>query len=269
MVTFSKMLVAIDGSMYSDYALNIALKIVEMYSSKLDIVHIAASSHEPLKEDVLGERMEIAKERKLTPNAIRIESNDPSSEILKLANGGEYDLVMMGSRGLSALKSALMGSVSSKVAKEAKCSVLVVKSRISATPKILLGYDGSEESKKALEMAADLGSKLKAQVDVLSIFSIPVSPEAYVGVELDKWEREMRTELNAAVEKIKERGVLSQGKIQEHTNVSLAIVSEAERGSYDLIVVGSRGLGRLQSLFLGSVASGIANNSKTNVMIVR
>ena len=79
----------------------------------------------------------------------------------------------------------------------------------------------------------------------------------------------MKTELDSAVEKIKERGVSAQGRIQEHTNVSLAIVSESERGSYDAIVVGSRGLGRLQSLFLGSVASGIANNSKTNVLIVR
>jgi nucleotide-binding universal stress UspA family protein len=268
LVSFSKMLVAIDGSMYSDYALNIALKIAEKYSSKLDLMHVVIPSHEQ-KEDVLGERMEISKERKLTPTAIKVESNDPSSEILKLTDGGAYDLVVMGSRGLSGLKSALMGSVSSKVAKEAKCSVLVVKTRISATPKILLGYDGSEESKKALEVATDLGSKLKARVDALSIFSIPVSPEAYVGVELDKWERDMRNELGEAVEKIKSRGVSSQGKIIEHTNVPLAIVSEAERGSYDLIVVGSRGMGRLQSLFLGSVASGIANNSKTNVLIAR
>lgn len=261
------MLVAIDGSMYSDYALNIAVKFAEMYSSKVDLVHVVAPSNEPQKEDVLAERVEIAKERKITPNAIRVESNDPASEILKLADS--YDLIVLGSRGLSGLRSALMGSVSNKVAKEAKRSVLVVKSRISATPKILLGYDGSEESKKALEVAADFGSKLKAQVDALSIFSIPVSPEAYIGIEMDRWEKEMNSELGEAVKRIRERGVSSQGKIQEHTSVSPAIVSEAERGSYDLVVVGSRGLGRLQSLFLGSVASGVANNAKTNVLIVR
>ena len=269
LTSFSKMLVAIDGSMYSDYALNIAVKIAEKFYSKLDLVHISHPSQEPHTDDVLSERVEFAKERNLTPNAIRIESNDPSSEILKLADSGSYDLVVMGSRGLSGLKSALMGSVSSKVAKEAKCSVLVVKTRISTTPKILLGYDGSPESKKALDVAADIGSKLKAEVDTLSIFSVPISPEAYIGVEIDKWEKQMNEELDEAVKKITEMGISSKGKVQEHANIPLAIVSEAERGSYDLIVVGSRGMGRLRSLFLGSVASGIANNSKTNVLIVR
>lgn len=269
MTSFSKMLVAIDSSMYSDYALNIAVKIAEKYSSKLDLLHVAAPLQDPQKDDVLTDRVEIAKERSLSPNAIRVESNDPSSEILKLADSGLYDLVVLGSRGLSGLKSALMGSVSSRVAKEAKCSILVVKTKISATPKILLGYDGSQESKNALDVATDLGSKLKAEVDALSIFSVPISPEAYIGVELDKWEKEMNEELDEAVKKMMERGVSSKGKVQEHTNIPLAIVSEAERGSYDLIVVGSRGMGRLRSLFLGSVASGIANNSRTNVLIVR
>ncbi len=51
--------------------------------------------------------------------------------------------------------------------------------------------------------------------------------------------------------------------------MALALASEAEKGSYDIVVVGSRGQGRLKSLFLGSVASGIANSSKTNVLIIR
>ena len=58
-------------------------------------------------------------------------------------------------------------------------------------------------------------------------------------------------------------------RLLDNTNVALALVDEAEKGSYDIIVVGSRGRGRLKSLFLGSVAYGVANNSKNNVLIVR
>ncbi|MGI0083807.1 MAG: universal stress protein [Nitrososphaerales archaeon] len=47
------------------------------------------------------------------------------------------------------------------------------------------------------------------------------------------------------------------------------MTAQAEKGEYDLIVVGSRGYGRLRSLFLGSVASSVADSSKTNVLIVR
>ena len=153
--------------------------------------------------------------------------------------------------------------------KNRKRSVLVVKSRIEAVPKILLGYDGSEQSNKALEFASDLGLKFNAQVDAVCVFNIPVSPEAYIGAEVDRWEKDMRTMLESAVAKLKANGVRSQGKILDHTNVALALANEAEKGSYDIIVVGSRGQGRLKSLFLGSVAYGVANSSKNNVLIVR
>ena len=268
------MLVAVDGSTYSDYALNIAVKIAERYSSSMDLLYVetrsATASDSPIKgENILGDRVEIVKENKLVCNPLRIQSGDAAAEILKLADSKDYDLVVLGSRGLSGVRNLLMGSVSSKVAKEAKSSVLVVKTRIAVNPKILLGYDGSDEGKKALDMAADLGAKLNAQVDVVTVFSLPVSPEAYIGVEFERWEKEMRESIDAAVTKLKSHGVKSQGRIMEHTNVALAIISESEKGSYDFIVVGSRGLGRLKSLFLGSVARAIANSSKTNVLIVR
>ena len=270
----SKILVAVDGSTHSDYALNIAVKIAERYSSSIDLIHVetpsAAAPDSAIKgENILGDRVEIVKERKLVCGQIRIRSGDPAAEILKLADSKDYDLVVLGSRGLSGVRSLLMGSVSSKVAKEAKSSVLVVKTRIAVNPKILLGYDGSDEGKKALDTAADLGAKLNAEVDVVTVFSIPVSPEAYIGVEFGRWEKEMRDSVDLAVTKLRSAGLKSDGKVIEHANVALAITSEGENGSYDFIMVGSRGLGRLKSLFLGSVASGIANSSKTNVLIVR
>jgi nucleotide-binding universal stress UspA family protein len=274
-INLSKILVAIDGSDHSDYALNVAVKIGEKYFSGIDLVHVETSSSgtsnaSSVKSDnLLDDRVEIVKERKLNCNPISIQSNDPAGEILKLANSSGYGLVVLGSRGLGGLKSLVMGSVSSKVAKECKRSVLVVKTRIEVVPKLLLGYDGSEESNKALDFAADLGVKFRSQVDAVCVFNIPVSPEAYIGTEVDRWEKDMRTTLESAVAKLKANGVRSQGKILDHTNVALALASEAEKGSYDIVVVGSRGQGRLKSLFLGSVASGIANSSKTNVLIIR
>jgi nucleotide-binding universal stress UspA family protein len=268
------MLVAIDGSEYSDYALNIAVKLGEKFSSVLDLVHVnplpSEKSTPPTKADnVLDDRVGIVKERKLICNPINIQSNDPADEILKLANSGTYDLVVLGSRGLGGLKNLVLGSVSSKVAKESKYSVLVVKSRIETVPRILLGYDGSEKSERALELASDLGMKFGAQVDVTCVLNIPVSPEAYIGSEIDKWEKDMRIMLESAIAKLRANGIRSQGKILEHSNIALALTNEAEKESFDIIIVGSRGQGRLKSLLLGSVASGIANSSKTNVLIVR
>ncbi len=298
----TKILVAVDGSEDSDYALNIAVKIGKQFSSVIDLVHVHVAASEvaarvvapdPIigasasmllpnvvindsktgskeySDSILANRLSVVRENGLSGSGIVIQSSDVAGEILKLANSGSYNLVALGSRGLGGLKSLLLGSVSNKVAKEAKCTVLVMKARIEGVPKVILGYDGSDESKKALEVASDLGRSFGAVVDVLSVMNIPISPEGFIGSDIDKWEKDLRQNIDLAAEKLRSMGIKSQSMVVSHTNVSRALAEQAEKGSYDIIVVGSRGLGRLKSLFLGSVASGLANSAKTNILIVR
>jgi len=305
MTQLSKLLVATDGSENSDYALNVATKISEKYSSRIDLIHImqpqgTISSAAPLVDPVIGgatiivpsqggnsdgkkesldgknkatqlleSRLKILRDRNFDSDVLFIESPDIPGEILKASRNGHYDLVVLGSRGMSGLKSLILGSVSTKVAKEAKCSVLVMKKRIEGVFKILLGFDGSAESRRALEFVADFGKRLNAEVDPLSVVNLPMAPEGIVGAEVDRWEREMKKVADEAASTLSSRGIRSAGKVSNYMDVSRALSDEAERGAYDLIVVGNRGLGKLRSLFLGSVAAGVSNSAKTNVLIVR
>jgi len=52
---------------------------------------------------------------------------DPKYEIVKEAEEGKYDLLIIGSRGLSGIKSFLLGSVGNHVAQNVKCTVILVK----------------------------------------------------------------------------------------------------------------------------------------------
>ncbi len=74
----SKILVAIDGSEHSDYALNVSVKIGEKFSSAMDLVHVELPSTgagpEPLikkADNILDDRVEMVKERKLICNPIK------------------------------------------------------------------------------------------------------------------------------------------------------------------------------------------------------
>ena len=297
-VALSRLLVAIDGSEQSDYALNVALKIGERFGSKIVLIHVHTPTGgvAPIIDPVIGstnviippqsdsevkveearaghllaDRMQVVLARNLECKAISKDSPDVAGEILRAAESGKYEILILGSRGRSGLKSLFLGSVSTKVAKEAKCSVLVIRKRIEGAPKILLGYDGSEESKKALDFVASLGSKLGGQVDPLAVVNVPPAPEGLVGTDIEKWESEMRRTVEEAVAALTSGGLKCKGKVADYVDVARALCDEGEKGSYNLIAVGSRGKrGRLESIFLGSVASGVANNAKTNVLIVR
>jgi nucleotide-binding universal stress UspA family protein len=303
---FSNLLVAIDGSEVADYALNLAIHIGEKYeSSKVDLIYVTAAAIpvttptvfdpvfagqgiSPVPSVVTAERTQedmrkmmsrenaLVEERKklvvdsgLSCVTMVVDSDDVAGEIIRAGEKGRYDLIVVGSRGVSGIRSWILGSVSKRVAKEAKGSVLIVKNKIDSLPKILLAYDGSSESKRALAIAIELGKKFNGQVNPVAVVNIPLSPEGHVMTDIDRWEKEMKSYVVDAVTALKEQNIPGEGKVLNSVDVARAISEEAAKNNYDLIIAGSRGLGRLRSLFLGSVASGIADSSKTNVLIAR
>jgi nucleotide-binding universal stress UspA family protein len=78
------------------------------------------------KNIMLAEAAKLFDEIKVNVN-ILIESGHPAETIARVAAEGNYDMIIIGSRGLGGLKKFFLGSVSNAVLQEASCSVLVVK----------------------------------------------------------------------------------------------------------------------------------------------
>lgn len=76
---------------------------------------------------VLERMRKLVAHRGLTAHPVLVEGH-PAEEIIQAAQRTHADLVILGSRGMTGLKGAFLGSVSRKVARHAPCSVLVVKS---------------------------------------------------------------------------------------------------------------------------------------------
>ena len=138
--------------------------------------------------------------------------------------------------------------------------------------KVLLATDGSEDAALAARAAIDLSSRTGAKLHVMHAWQempqrwYPAANAAY----LARWHaRQARELLECQVEEIKGAG----GKVAEsHRRLGPpadVIVELAEKLGADLIVVGSRGLGAVGHLLMGSVSEGVVHYARCPVLVVR
>lgn len=139
-----KILVPIDESTHSRKALEKAKEIASAMGSDITILNvfnpiiIASSSpttgyYKEARENAINRSNVLLRDaleslRDFKGHAeTRSMSGDPAEEIINLAKEGDYDLVIMGSRGMGTFSRALLGSVSDKVVHHIKKSVMIVK----------------------------------------------------------------------------------------------------------------------------------------------
>lgn len=134
--------------------------------------------------------------------------------------------------------------------------------------KILVGFDGSEWSKKALEEAIKIAQKFGSQITVLSV--VPKVCFLEIGVDCATVESIFKAEvegnLRRAQEILNEKGVKGQTVILEG-NPADVIVDYAN--NYDLVVMGSKGKDATERTLFGSVTQKVAANATKSVLIVR
>ena len=132
--------------------------------------------------------------------------------------------------------------------------------------RIVVGFDGSEPSKRALERAADLAGD-DGRIVVVAAAEQHVRTGIATGSHLDPSEVEQRRgDLEEAQRILSERGI--DAEPVEAQGDPGAVIVEAAKDA-DLIVVGSRGLNPVQRLLLGSVSSKVVHRAACDVLVVR
>jgi nucleotide-binding universal stress UspA family protein len=136
---FERILVAVDGSPRSEQTVSIALDMAGRYTSVVIVLHVREYeryegsdvdmgppiSAEQLVDDVLVRFREVGIDA--TGEIRRVSSGDTPDQIVEVARQGRADLIILGSRGMSELKSLLLGGVATKVVRHATCPVLLVR----------------------------------------------------------------------------------------------------------------------------------------------
>jgi nucleotide-binding universal stress UspA family protein len=130
--------------------------------------------------------------------------------------------------------------------------------------RIVVCYDGSDHSKKALEIAVDLAKRYGAEIIVITVVDIASSTDPSVIKIAEDAAGQISSE---ASEKLSKEGI-EHSSINRHGDPGVEIVKAAEENKADLIVVGSSGLSTLRRLILGSVSRKVINKSRIPVLVV-
>jgi nucleotide-binding universal stress UspA family protein len=136
--------------------------------------------------------------------------------------------------------------------------------------KILVASDGSSTSLEAARIAGEVAKTFSAALTVATVAYFPRVYESDVGPDmmegyLDEWKRVLASTVAA----VKGVGAEPRAKLLREEKPAMALLDEAERGGYDLLVIGRTGAGSPGSKIMGGVSRKVAEGAHCSVLIVQ
>lgn len=289
----TKILVAADGSKDALLAAQATIDLTVRTGAVLHVVHAwqnlrpgalpamamdeYSQAYEQWKREageLLDEEAERLRSAGATLAGAHLREGCPAEEITRLAEELNVGLVVVGSRGLGAIKRLVMGSVSEGVVHLATCPTLVVRGGERAWPpsRLIVGDDASEEARRAGELAAAIGKLFDARALLMRVYPQVTVFKARRIVHT-RASKELLKEGKRSLEKraAELESVLGlRPDIRVTSGDAAAIIQEAAEEGQEptLVAVGRRGLGAVRHLALGSVSSGVIRAVSGPVLIV-
>lgn len=265
-----KLLLATDGSEFSEGAIREAIKFAAQCSSKLyamSVIEILVESEafppqkiEDLREAEAKKHLEAVRSRALKEKVdceIIISHGDPEQEIIEEAARRGVDMVIVGRRGTRRIERLLMGEVAAKVIGQVRCKVLVVpRAAVIGYKNILVATDGSGHSMAAVEEATKIAKKCGSRLLIISA--------ARDGSEL----QEAETNAVIAAELAKKEGVSAETLTPVGRSYDVIVETAGGRGM-DLIVMGTFGKSGIRKMLMGSSTEKVIGKAGCAVLIVK
>lgn len=140
--------------------------------------------------------------------------------------------------------------------------------------KILVSVDGSKYAMEAVKMVSDLAKATGAEVTLMTVTpSVADTEIEYTARERASLERKVTAYGEKALEEaratLSKAGITSETLVVSSNSVADAIISTAKKGKFDLVAMGSRGLGATARFIMGGVATRVVNHALCSVLVVR
>lgn len=232
---------------------------------------------------ILGEAREVAEgEGWVVDTLTRVGS--PAEEILKLA--ADADLLVTGAKGRNVRADVGLGPVASQLAARFPSALLIARQvPAEAYPRILVAVDGSAAGSRSLEL---LQEGFVLEQSEIALLHVVETPWVHLGLDSDWFDypdpvvettepaihmdQELRREAESIIEDARQQLEQSGAAIESIITEGVPgdeILSEAERGNHDLVVLGSSAADDFKHQMLGSVAMKVAWQARCSVLIVR
>ena len=282
----NRILLAADGSgVASRVAADLArrtgaeLHVVRVWSADLPGAYaltmpsVRARWHEQQAGETISEDVERIEETGATVAAAHYARGDAATEVCALAAELDVDLVVVGCRGLGPVGRLTDGSVSERVVRLAACPVLVARDGEAPWPpaRVVAGVDFSEDSVTAARLAAAIGGLAGAETLLVNAQSpsetghkARVSGARRVDCEM----LDVRKLLGRVASRVEADVGTRPGTRVVVGDAADAIRAAAEgAGQPVLTAVGSRGLGALARVTVGSVSTSVLRAARGPVLV--
>jgi nucleotide-binding universal stress UspA family protein len=288
-----KILLAVDGSKHSQWAERLLLQSARSDGHSVEVLYVTPvvvggnAAGEPSLTEALrecGEKMvrTVAKglSKKFKTATTVLQSHDIAGTVLDRAKKNRSDLIVMGARGVSPIKTFFLGSVSHKIVRHAPCSVLLAHRQPGRTLKILAALDGSPASQRALAFLDDVGVPRAASVTLLHVVTEPLVfwipetgfPGGFGNVAaFEESSRALRQRGERVLTDAKKKWAgrfRSVRPLIREGYPSGEILSAAKSTRADLVVLGRRGHSQLDRFLMGSVSQKVSSYAPCGVLIV-
>jgi nucleotide-binding universal stress UspA family protein len=270
-----KILIALDNSIHSEQLVDIAIAMpfdtpeFTLLSVVETVEYNPLEVGEVLSKKIENHNQEIAEQTKqsLEKAVLKFRENgksakssqlegDPRVEIVKYAKSSGTTLIMMGARGMGAIKSALLGSISRGVLINSHCSVMIIKSFKSPLP-----------LKK--------GSGIES-INLYNYYDLPIHGGTFycmpVYGDFPDYDNQLNQKLDQGVSKLKEclPGVeVNKEVVYGVADIPTDFVKRAQDSSCDVIVAGNKGKSLIDRILIGTVSKSIVENVEKIFLIIK
>jgi len=285
-------LLAVDGSDHAISATELVRDLPLDNKSNIAAISILIPRHAQLAtslEGALHKTREI-----LSPCQANIKTEliggYPAEVIIQKMAKNNYDLTVLGAKGLRNTLGILLGGVAQQVVEYSCCPVLVVRAPYSGLKRILLVVDGSEHSHAATQYLSEFPLHNNCHLYIMNVLPPAIDYETIVyswptGLDvappIPSEDLQVRLKEQAAIERQRGEELLKTTEsifsqlgmpiscLLQEGDAATQILEFADQEQIDLIVAGSRGLSRISSWLLGSVSRKLVHYAKCSVMIVK